>query len=811
MNFKFTKPFAYMALICSTLTAQTGKKALQVKPNLAVDQSNQSHFQNRGCASAIPDAQWESQYQQLIAQLKLDQANNRVNSNYTIPVVIHIIHGGQAVGTFPNISTAQATSQISVLNADYGGTGLNSTTYPATAFTAYATAAGLPAANKDANGRPKISNFNISFCLATIDKNGATMATPGIDRVNFNTFTLSASYTSKDPANAAYNSPTTFQAFIDGVVKPQTIWDPTKYMNIWTTDENASTGLLGFGTFPAASGLTGIPGGTGTSTTDGLWCWAKSFGNTGTLDPSYNKGRTATHEIGHWLGMRHIWGDGTCATDYCLDTPPAATSNYNAATYPYNANTCTSPSGTNNTTPNGANGEMFMNFMDYTPDATMYMFTEDQRTRAQAAMANGTYRKLLGTHGLCSTGSPTPAVAAFSMTNTACNGAAVSVANNSTGSPSPTYTWSASPSTGVTFSPNANSGAPSITFANNGSYVISLAAQSGTTAVSSATAAITISTCTAPTVCSATVTNVSASDTLYFGAAGSDTVTPGCSPKAGYVFGSNCYQDQEKAEFFASSTYSMVTPAPAWITGAVVVYYKNGTAGTVGTASRAVNLKMYNGSMAAGPSPTTAIATATANLGLIGAATATNNIGYLAGDPNVTLNSAIAVPYKYTFATPISAPAAGFFLSVAVPTTAGDTAVIFNDFHAASNSSWELWSDNTWHDMNVAWGGLVNNMAIFPIFTCSTKLAEYNSLANNVNVMPNPSNGIFNVVMSLPSAQDITIDVTNVLGQSVFTNSYKSFNTGIVPVDLSNHNQGVYFITVSNGKDKNVQRIIITK
>lgn len=812
MKLNFTKSFALLVLGSSTLMAQTGRKVIPVKKELAEDATEYMHVEKRGCATVVPDAQWENQFQQLIAQQQMASKGTDVQVNYTIPVVIHIIHGGQAIGTYPNLSVAQATSQVTVLNQDFAGTGLNVANYPATAFTAYATAAGLPAANKDANGRPKISNFNISFCLATIDKNGNTMAVPGIDRIDYNSISTptSATYPTKNPAATNYNTPTTFQNFMNNYMKPATIWDPTKYLNIWVTDVNASAGLLGFATFPAASGLTGIPGGTGTSTTDGLWCWGRAFGNVGTLQSPYNRGRTAVHEIGHWLGLRHIWGDGTCATDYCLDTPPASADNAGAPTYPLNANSCTSPSGTNNTIPNGANGEMFMNFMDYTNDASMYMFTEDQRTRAQTAMANGTYRKFLGTHGLCATGTPTPATAVFTMTNSACNGTPVSVTNNSTGNPTPTYTWTASPATGVSFSPNANSGAPTITFSNNGTYTISLAAQSGTTAVSNASNVITITTCTSPAVCSKTVSNVAANDTLYFGRAGADAATTGCSPNAGWVFGSNCYDDKEKAEFFASSTYSNVS-APAWITGAVVVFYKSGTQGTGGTASRAVNLKMYNGTLAGGPTGTTGIATATANLGLITAATATNNLGYLAGDPTVTYATNIAIPYKYTFSSPIAAPAGGFYLSVTTPTTAGDTAVIFNDFNATTNTSWEMWSDNVWHDMNVAWGGLVNNMAIFPLMTCTTKLTEYNSLSNNVNIMPNPSAGLFNLVLTLPSEQNITINVTNTLGQEVYSSSHKSFTNGVVPVDLSDKNQGIYFITVTNGTDKNVQRVVLTK
>lgn len=813
-----------LALGTSSLFAQTGKKMVPVQKNVVNATDGVSFNKGKGCLTKSPDAAWENQFQALIAERNLAIAKGQnVQANYTIPVVIHIIHGGQTVGTYPNLSVAQATSQVTVLNNDYAGIGLNANTYPSTAFTNYATAAGLPAANKDASGRVKISNFNINFCLAAIDKNGATMAVAGIDRVNYSTFTLTTGFTSKNPADASNGDgtgggdPTHFMDFINTVVKPQTIWDPTKYLNIWVTDVPTNIqGILGFATFPAGSGLTGLSS-LGTATTDGLWCWGKAFGTTGTLQAGVNKGRTSTHEIGHWLGLRHIGGDqsGGCGTDYCADTPKnkggtvasgtgtGTGQNYGTPTYPYQANTCTGGVDAN------VNGDMFMNFMDYTDDIAMYMFTEDQRTRAQTAMANGTYRKLLGTHGLCSVGSPTPATALFTMTTSACNNTAVSITNSSTGNPTPTYTWVANPSTGVTISPNANSASPTITFANAGSYVITLSAQSGTTAVSTKTNAITITTCTQPAVCNVTLSNIATTDTLYTMAAGSDTATPGCSPKAGYVYGSNCYDDLEKASFFDGAKYNNI--AGPYITGAVVVFYKSGNTGTTGTASRAVNLKMYNGTVAGGPTGTTTpISTATANIGLITAATATNNIGYLGGDPTVNYATNIAIPYKYTFPTPAAVPASGFFLSVTLPTTAGDTAVVMNDFYATAANSWELWSPSGWHDMTSVWGGS-NNMAIFPIITCSTKLTDINTLTNNVSVMPNPSTGIFNVVMSLPTVQDVTIEVTNMLGQTVYTHSMKSFSTGVVPVDLSDYNQGVYFMTVSNGKEKNVQRIVVTR
>ncbi|MEI6020358.1 MAG: zinc-dependent metalloprotease, partial [Bacteroidota bacterium] len=198
--------------------------------------------------------------------------------------------------------------------------------------------------------------------------------------------------------------------YIDATIKPATIWNPNKYMNMWVC--GISGGILGYATFPnpGTSGLAGLSPPFGSTTTDGLVMLNTAFGSVGTASAGapYNKGRTATHEIGHWLGLRHIWGDaGQCgATDYCNDTPPQkggtaspAGCNYNCPTYPFQANTCTL-SGQSNT-----NGDMFMNYMDYTNDACMYMFTNDQKTRAQLIMTNSPMRLGLITSTVCN--SPT--------------------------------------------------------------------------------------------------------------------------------------------------------------------------------------------------------------------------------------------------------------------------------------------------------------------------------------------------------------------------------------------------------------------
>jgi len=349
--------------------------------------------ENQKCGTEVPSQQWEDEFQKLITDFKQKQQLNKPvqTTAYTIPVIFHVIHGGEPAGTFPNISQGQINSQITVLNQDCSGTGYNVGNYPTNAFANWAIAQGLPSANIDANGRVKIADFGIQFCLAEKDTLGNILQEPGIDRINFNTKGWSNPNT--------YTATTTLRTFMNGTVKPQSIWNPAKYLNIWVSDRNSAIMVTGFASMPPLSTLTGIAD-VGTDTTDGIWCYGKALGSyilcpSGTYAAPQVTGRTITHEVGHWLGLRHIWGDGSCASDYCNDTPPATTQNVGSPTYPLNAGSCSSPN-------NSPDGEMFMNFMDYSSDPNKYMFTVDQMTRALTAMANSPYRNQLGTHGLCS-------------------------------------------------------------------------------------------------------------------------------------------------------------------------------------------------------------------------------------------------------------------------------------------------------------------------------------------------------------------------------------------------------------------------
>lgn len=139
---------------------------------------------------------------------------------------------------------------------------------------------------------------------------------------------------------------------------------PTTKMNLWVC--TIGGGILGYAQFPG-----------GASSTDGVVVDSKYLGTTGTATAPFNLGRTATHEVGHWLNLRHIWGDATCGTDLVSDTPTHNTANYGVPSFPHYS-TCT-----------GSPIEMTMNYMDYSDDKALYMFTNGQKSRMLSLFSSG--------------------------------------------------------------------------------------------------------------------------------------------------------------------------------------------------------------------------------------------------------------------------------------------------------------------------------------------------------------------------------------------------------------------------------------
>jgi hypothetical protein len=246
----------------------------------------------------------------------------------TIPVVVHVVYKTAA----ENISDAQVKSQIKVLNADFRAKNTDKTKVPAA-------------------WRSLVVDANIEFALATKDASGK--ATTGITR----TATQLDSFAPDNTVKAAKT----------GGADP---WPADRYLNIWVC--SLGQNLLGYAQFPG-----------GAAKTHGVVILNTAFGTSGTAAAPFNKGRTATHEIGHFLNLRHIWGDRNDCTgnDFVVDTPPAQQANVGKPKFPHI--TCS----------NGPNGDMFMNYMDYVDDDAMFMFTVGQVARMNATLA-GPRKKL---------------------------------------------------------------------------------------------------------------------------------------------------------------------------------------------------------------------------------------------------------------------------------------------------------------------------------------------------------------------------------------------------------------------------------
>lgn len=282
--------------------------------------SPSSELKGRGCAS----------HEMLEEQLKTDPGlaikmseietftENAIKTGRLVngKIVIPVVVNVLYRTSAENISQAQIQSQIDILNNDFN------------------------ALNSDFNQVPALfsgvkANVGISFELDQVVRKSTTKKSWG--------------------TNNAMKKTT------QGGLAPIS---PTTKLNIWVC--TIGGGILGYAQFPG-----------GSSSTDGVVIDSKYFGNTGTATYPFNLGRTATHEVGHWMNLRHIWGDATCGNDLVADTPIHNTANYGVPVYPHYS-TCS-----------GNPVEMTMNYMDYTDDRGMYMFSSGQKSRMLAIFNSG--------------------------------------------------------------------------------------------------------------------------------------------------------------------------------------------------------------------------------------------------------------------------------------------------------------------------------------------------------------------------------------------------------------------------------------
>jgi Pregnancy-associated plasma protein-A/Secretion system C-terminal sorting domain/Fibronectin type III domain len=281
----------------------------------------------------------------------------------TIPVVVHIVY--RTSNPEENISEAQVLSQLAVLNKDYRRLNLDRLKTPSVF-------------------KPFAADCGIEFQLAKRDPKGNS--TNGIMRYPSNRTT-------------PWGKDDDVKMPLKGGVEP---WNASKYLNIWVC--SIGNGVLGYSTMPGAT----------SPMLDGVVIDSRYFGTTGTAISPFDLGRTTTHEVGHWLNLMHLWADADCGDDHVSDTPTQFGPNYTCPNLPHFS--C------GNTT----NGDMFMNFMDYTDDACMNMFSQGQKTRIEALFSTGGKRaSLLLSDGLIPV-NPCVAATNISIKNITSNAALIS-------------------------------------------------------------------------------------------------------------------------------------------------------------------------------------------------------------------------------------------------------------------------------------------------------------------------------------------------------------------------------------------------
>lgn len=283
-----------------------------------------------------------------MSRYRLNRQARQQAGPYQIPVVIHIIHNGEPIGVGPNITDAQVASQLRVLNEDFRRENADASNTPPE----FASLAG---------------SLDIEFVLAKQDPEG--QATTGILRLNGgrSSWTMNNNY----------------------ALKSLSYWPAEQYLNIWVCN---LTSHLGYAQFPV-SDLAGLENSSTNRLTDGIAIWYRAFGSAEDgafgLDPRFDKGRTTTHEMGHFLGLNHIWGDdtGCSGSDYVSDTPNQADSTDGCPMHP-KSDEC-------------SNVVMFQNFLDYTDDECMNLFTQGQVDRMAIVLENSPRRaSLLTSPGL---------------------------------------------------------------------------------------------------------------------------------------------------------------------------------------------------------------------------------------------------------------------------------------------------------------------------------------------------------------------------------------------------------------------------
>jgi hypothetical protein len=675
----------------------------------------------------------------IAAYLQAQNNGGSPEAVYTIPTIVHIIHNtNESAGTGRNIPYARVTEQIQVLNDDYGRTNAD-------------------ASNTQSVFAAVAADCEVKFCLITRYPSGhpnagQPLAEAGVDRVS------TADISGISNTTSGYSTTT-----IDNTIKPATSWNPAEVMNIWVLQ--LQSGLLGYAQFPGQA-----------ANTDGTVMGYQYFGLTG---GQFGLGRTTTHEIGHWLGLRHIWGDANCGNDFVSDTPTQQTSNYNCPSFPHV--TCS----------NGPNGDMYQNYMDYVDDNCMNLFTAGQKAVMQSTLnpsSGYTNRKTLSAFSatLCapiSTANDDAGISAITTpSGTLCSGTitpvvvlknfggnaltSVTINYSVDGTPQTPYSWTGNLATNTT----ANVNLPSI----------SVTAGAHTFDANT----------TMPNATTDQVPGNDAASQSSFNVISSGGAMPFSEGFEGTYLPTGWAANNPDG----STTWAKTT-----------------VAAKTGSASAFMDYYNYNGAGEKDDIITPAVdLTSGSNPEM------TFEVAYqLYTDPND------ATPYSDTLEVLISTDCGATWTSiyrkesVALTTT---TPTFSTTSFVPTSSQWRMETINlsaysTSASAKFMIRGICdyeNQMYIDDINIKSAVVTGIDNLSNNsnVNIFPNPATDVINVLIT--SIEDVTeIVVLNIIGEVIYNN--KNVTSRINKVDMSQQANGVYFVKVKSGDKIITEKVILAK
>lgn len=621
----------------------------------------------------------------------------------TIPVVVHVIHSGESVGSGTNISDAQISSQIDVLNEDFRRQNADTTNTPA-------------------GFQPVAGDAEIEFQLATLDPNG--IATTGITRTQ----------TSSAPFNPNFDNMKSTTT--DGV----DVWDRNKYLNIWVCDLGSS-GVQGYAQFPG-----------GDAATDGVVVDYRYVGRGGITTAPYDLGRPTVHEVGHWLGLYHIWGDGDCTDDDGIADTPNCDDEY----YADNASGCINPG----EQCSGAGIRMIQNYMDYSDDGCMNMFTQGQVTRMKNTL-DGFRLSLQSSNGLGSSSDPpnTNFTSNKTMINENGNVQFTSLAAGAT-----QWNWSfegGNPASSTDENPIVNYTTP-------GFYDVTLTA-GNINGDSTITRTDYIEVIEGPECYLYTDNYNNGTNTIW---------TDG----AGYIVGHNTFSDKAKAEFYTlPAPYDQVASTKYFFAAA------NNT-----TPGRKIVCKIWDGSTG---EPGTELASKDLLLSEVVTDVNNSDTTTITWDSPVNVTDDFFVGFTLDYAGSLADNHVGLFAN--------------DDGETVPSTAWEQASNNTWlqfNDNSLSWG-LNVSLAIFPVM----KIGAITGLENQdkvigINIYPNPAREIVNIE-SFESNSLKSIKLLDPLGQSLI--EFDNITSNKVSINTSELNDGIYLLQINTELGPITKRLVV--